>query len=232
MQSKKIICSIALIIFAGVSCLWAGDVATFVDLGFSPDGRTFMFGQYGVQSGTLRPWAELFVVDVPNNNFVSGGRLSYTGQRPVVSGNDGQGALHRLIAQNAALAERHRIDYTLQGQPLFITLDNSNHPSTIEFRNFETGDFFRATLFPIFYGSGADLRSSFYITLERTERNGSRRVYTVGTPQVRRPLISSYRIRTVMIAPHDGSMIMVIEMRRQHPNGTFDIRYMVEALRL
>jgi predicted secreted protein len=81
-------------------------------------------------------------------------------------------------------------------------------------------------------GSGSSLRSSFFINLEKTARDGSRRTYTVGTPQVRRPLITSYRIRRVMIAPEDGSMIMVIEMRRQQEGGSFDIRYMVEALRL
>jgi len=35
----------------------------------------------------------------------------------------------------------------------------------------------------------------------------------------------------VMIAPQDGSMIMVIEMRRQDGSST-DIRFMVEAVRL
>jgi hypothetical protein len=34
-----------------------------------------------------------------------------------------------------------------------------------------------------------------------------------------------------MIAPHDGSMIFLIEMRRQE-SGSINIRYMVEALRL
>jgi hypothetical protein len=33
-----------------------------------------------------------------------------------------------------------------------------------------------------------------------------------------------------MIAPHDGSMILVIEMKKQS-GGDYDIRYMVEALR-
>jgi predicted secreted protein len=236
MHYKKIICTLSIALLMGVSGLRAGDTASFVDLGFSPDGKTYMFAQYGVQSGTLRPWADVFVVDVLRNNFVSGGRISYVHDKPVVSGQDGSGALYHLVAKNAPLAERHRINYCFQGQPLFIDLNNSGSGDAsmsrpVEFRDFENGASYRATLVPQVEGSGQALRSSFFITLERTARDGTRRVYTVGTPQLKRPLIASYHIRKVMIAPHDGSMIFVIEMRRQD-GGSFDIRYMVEALRL
>ena len=212
--------------------LWAGDVALFVDLGFSPDGKTYMFAQYGVQSESLRPWADLYVVDVPRNNFVSGGKISYVHSAPVIAGQDGSGALYQLIARNAALAERHKINYLFQGQPLFIALNGqSAEESAVEFRDFEQGASYRAALVPSVEGSGPALRSSFYINLERTGRDGKRQTYTIGTPQIKRPLIASYGIKKVMVAPHDGSVIFVIEMRKQSANG-FDVRYMVEALRL
>ena len=231
MHCKKTFGTLAVLLFLSVSGLWAGDIARFVDLGFSPDGSTYMFAQYGVQSKTLKPWADLFVVDVARNNFVSGGRVSYTHDRPVVFGQDGSGALYRVIAQNAPLAARYRIDYCFQGQPLYIAVDNSSAgPASIEFRDFEKSAAYRATLVSQVEGSGAALKSSFYINLERTAQDGAKKVYTVGTPQLKRPLIASYVIRKVMIAPNDGSMIFVIEMRRQEM-GDFDIRYMVEALR-
>ena len=231
MSYKKAVCTFAVILFLGVSGLSAGDTASFVDLGFSPDGKTYMFAQYGVQSKTLRPWADLFVVDVPRNNFAPGGRVSYVHDKAVVSGQDGSGALYRVLGRNASLAERHRVDHCFQGQPLFIALDSTSEQTPIEFRDFESGASYRATLVPIVEGSGPTLKSSFYISLERTARDGSKKVYTVGTPQLKRPLIASYSIRKVMIAPHDGSMIFVIKMKKQE--GTdFDIRYMVEAVRL
>ena len=230
MPFKKSFYALSIILFLGVNCLWAGDTATFVDLGFSPDGKTYMFAQYGVQSNTLRPWADLFVVDVPRNNFVSGGRISYVHDSPVVSGQDGSGALYRIIARNAAIAERHQINYCFQGQPLYIAMNGSS-ATEAEFRDFENGASYKASLVSFVEGSGSSLKSSFYINLERTARDGSRKTYTVGTPQLKRPLIASYRIRKVMIAPRDGSMIMVIEMRRQE-GSSIDIRYMVEAVRL
>jgi len=231
MFHKKTYCTLTVVLLLSVSALWAGDTATFVDLGFSPDGKAYMFAQYGVQSRTLRPWADLFIVDVPQNNFVSGGRLSYVYDGAVVSGQDGSGALYRIVAQNAPLAERYRINYCIQGQPLFIALDNSKSANTIEFRDFETSALYTASLNSFVEGSGVNLKSSFYITLDRTDRNGSKKTYTVGTPQLKRPLVSSYSISKVIIAPHDGSMILVIEMRIQDGTDT-NIRYMVEALRL
>jgi len=234
MFRKKTFCTLTMLIFLGIPCLSAGDTATFVDLGFSPDGKTYMFGQYGVQSETLKPWANLFIVDVVRNNFVSSGRSSFVNERPVVSGQDGSGALYRLIAQNAALAARYNIDYCFQGQPLFISLDTkpASPPRPIEFRDFESGAQYRASLVSQVEGSGVSLRSSFYIDLERTARDGSRKTYRVGTPQLKRQMISDYHIRKVMIAPRDGSMIFVIEMIVQDSRRNFDVRYMVEAVRL
>jgi predicted secreted protein len=223
------------IILALILCvsLWAGDTASFVDLGFSPDGSVYIFAQYGVESSTLRPWADMFVVDVPRNNFVSGGKISYVHDRPVTAGQDGSGALYRIIARNAALAERYGVSFLLQGQPLYIALENraAAMGETIEFRDFEQGASYRAVLVPYVEGSGTNLKSSFYINLERTARDGSKKTYTVGTPQIKRPLIASYRIGKVVIAPGDGSVIFVIETRKPRGND-FEIRYMVEALRL
>jgi predicted secreted protein len=225
-----------LIITALVLCasyLRAGDIASFVDLGFSPDGRAYMFAQYGVRAGTLAPWADLFVVDVPRNDFVSGGKISYTHNVPVTGGQDGSGAFYRLIAQNAALAQRYGISFLLQGHPLYISLENNlDTPiETIEFRDFEQNASYRAVLTPYTEGAGTAIWSSFYINLEHTARDGSRKTYVAGNPQIKRDLISSYRIKKVILSPGDRFMVFVIEMKKQN-NGSFDIRYMVETLRL
>jgi predicted secreted protein len=233
MLPGKTFVSAVLILMIAASASWAGDAASFVDLGFSPDGKIYMFAQYGVQSKTLRPWADLFAVDVPRNNFVGGGRLSYVHDSPVLAGQDGSGALYRIISRNTALADQYGVNFLRQGQPLYIALDN-DPPSpgeSIEFRDFESGNSFRASLVPFVEGSGETLKSSFYINLENTSRNGARKTYVVGTPQLKRPLIASYRIKKVMIAPHDGSIIFVVEMKKQ-ADGGYDIRYMVEAARL
>jgi predicted secreted protein len=231
MVLKKTLIIAGILMFCAF-CLWAGDSASFVDLGFSPDGKVYMFAQYGVQAEALKPWADLYVVDVALNNFVSGGRVSYTHDSPIQAGQDGTGALYRLIAKNAGLAERYGINFPNQGQPLYIALD-PNPPAageTIEFRDFEAGKSYRASLVSSMEGSGQNLKSSFYINLE-SSGGGSSKTYTVGTPQIKRSLIASYNIKKVIINPKGDSIIFVIEMKKQGSGGV-DTRYMVEALRL
>lgn len=237
MFERKLLFPMVFILVLGSFNLWAGDTASFVDLGFSPDGISYTFGQYGVQARTLKPWAEIIVVDVPQNNYVPSGRVSYTHNQAVAAGQDGSGMLYRLLTQNNALIGRHKVDYLHQGQPLYISLDDPASAGlseeTVEFRDFQSGSSHRATLVSGTEGSGPNLKSSFYIDLERTLRNGTTRTYKVGTPRLKRPQIASYRIRKILINPQGNSLIFVIEMKKTNEIGTdFDIRYMVEALRL
>jgi len=226
-----LVCSILLIFNASV--LKAGDSAAFVDLGFSADGSIYMFAQHGVRSATLYPWADLFVVDVAKNDFIPQGRITYTHDRPIDAGQDGTGALYRLLIRNAGLVERYGLSYPNQGQPLYIALpgDPAYDNVTITFRDFVSGISYRANLVEKISGTGRNIRSSFYITLDSTDSDGEEKTFTIGTPQLERVSIFSYRIKKVLIAPSGNALIFVIEMKRHAENG-HDIRYMVEAVRL
>ena len=230
---KRLIHAVAVFLVLGAPALWAGDSASFTDLGFSPDGNYYMFAQYGVRTGTLRPWADLFLVDVEKNNFVREGRISYTHDRPIIAGQDGAGAMFRLIAENAELARRYGVTYPSQGQPLYISLegDPAYSGQAITFRDFVSGISYSASLTETIEGSHQNLRSSFFITLEAVDYANTTSVFTIGTP-IWRPMILSYRIKRVLIDPSGSSLIFVIEMKRRNENGTHDIRYMIEALRL
>jgi len=231
---RRVFFALAGLLIVNVSALWAGDSASFVNLGFSADGSVYMFAQYGVRSGSLRPWASLFVVDVARNDFVPGGSVYFTHDRPIVAGQSGSGAMHSLIARNAPLAERHGVIFPNQGQPLYIALagDPALYNMPIRFRDFSSRDttvYYEARLVETIEGGRANTRSSFFINLRKTYR-GETRTFTVGSPGVWRDGILSYRIRQVLVSPSGESMIFVIEMRRVAGN-THDIRYMVEALR-
>jgi predicted secreted protein len=232
MLLKKIILIISIIFLTCVSVLWAGDSAVFVDLGFSPDGKTYMFGQYGVLLPSLKPWAELFVVDMNTNDFVSNGKASYTQDNAIQAGQDGSGILYQLLGKNTNLSSRYNINFQNQGQPLYISR-NENPPEcgeTIEFRDFISGKYYIARLIPTINGTGMNTRSSFYIDLSVTSLDGQTRNYTVGTPSISRQRILSYNIKKVLIDSAGKSIIFVIEMKRAAENS-FDIRYMVEAVR-
>ena len=231
---KKTVFAALIIFLLSLSVLWAGDVAVFVDLGFSPDGRTYMFGQYGVLAPpSLRPWAELYVVDVAYNNFVQNGRVSHTENAPINAGQDGSGTLYRLLASNSSLATRNNINHQNQGLPLYISRD-ANPPARgerIEFRDFVSGRSFTAQLIPTITGTGQNVRSSFYINLEVRSSNGQTRAYTVGTPSITRQRIEQYNIKRVFLDSTGTSIVFVIEMKRVADDNSHDIRYMVEVLR-
>ncbi|MDR2151102.1 MAG: DUF2259 domain-containing protein [Spirochaetaceae bacterium] len=208
----------------------AGDIATFVDLGFSPDNKVYMFAQYGVQSKLYKAWADIFVIDVVKNNFVPGGKASLVHNEPVIAGQDGAGALYQILASNASLANRYGINYLRQGETLYIAPEETTN-APVECRDFKTGIVYKATLVESVEGTGSSLTSSFYINLEQTSANGAKKNYKVGTPQVKRSLITAYHIKRIIISPKSNALIMVITMQKKSDND-FDIRYMVEAVHL
>ena len=231
MHRKKAVLIMAAVLFFGSMGLWAGDTAIFADLGFSADGNTYAFAQYGVQSSSLRPWADMFIVDVPTNNFVPGGRINYSHPVPITAGQNGSSALYSIITENASLMYTFRVNFHLQGKPLFVALDDRHPGETISFMDFDNNISYRATLVSSAQGVGTGLRTSFFINLEKTAADGTVRNYEVGTPELWRPQIESYRIRRIIVNPQGTSMIMVIEMT-QRDGDWVNIRYMVEAVRL
>jgi predicted secreted protein len=233
MQLKKRVFILFIILLTSISALWAGDTAVFVDLGFSSDGRTYMFGQYGVLSPSLRPWADLYIVDVVTNSFVQNGRVSLTESAPIKAGQDGSGILHRLVSNNSSLTNRYGINFQNQGLPLYISRDERppSRGEKIDFRDFLSGKSYNAQLIPTITGSGQNVRSQFYINLDVSSPNGQFRTYKVGTPTFVRQGIVQYNIKRVLIDANGNSVIFVIETMHATDNG-YDIRYMVEALRL
>ena len=233
MLLRKYFFIILIIILTSVPALWAGDSAVFVDLGFSQDGRTYMFGQYGVLSPSLRPWADLYIVDVSKNVFVQNGRVTSTQNAPIKAGQDGSGVFHQLLSGNTSLTNRYGLNFNNQGLPLYISRDESPAPrgERIEFRDFLSGKSYRAQLIPTITGSGKNVSSKFHIDLETISPNGQVKTYTVGTPNFVRQQIMQYNIKRVLIDAGGGSIIFVIEMKRAADSG-HDIRYMVEAVRL
>jgi len=233
MLLKRRVFILFIILLTSVSALWAGDTAVFVDLGFSSDGRTYMFGQYGVLSPSLRPWADLYIVDVVTNSFVQNGKISLTENAPIKAGQDGSGILHRLVSNNSSLTNRYGINFQNQGLPLYISRDERppSHGEKIDFRDFLSGKSYNAQLIPTITGSGQNVKSQFYINLEVSSPNGQFRTYKVGTPNFVRQGIVQYNIKKVLIDSNGNSVIFVIETMHATDNG-HDVRYMVEAVRL
>jgi len=232
MLLKKKILIISVIILTSAN-IWAGDSASFVDLGFSPDGRNYMFGQYGVLSSVLKPWAELYIVDVRGNNFVQNGRVSFTQENPIKAGQDGSGVFYRLLTNNSSLANQNSVNFQNQGLPLYISREENppENGETIDFRDFISGNNYTAELIFSRNRSGQNVSSSFYINMKVKAVNGQEKKYMVGNPSIVRAKVQSYHIKRVLIDSTGSSIIFVIEMKQAAESG-FNIRYMVEAQKL
>lgn len=50
----------------------AGDRALFDPIGFSQDGRYFAFEEFGIQDGSGFPYSNIFIIDLPADDWVTG----------------------------------------------------------------------------------------------------------------------------------------------------------------
>jgi predicted secreted protein len=221
---------LAFFLAAAAVAAYAGDAAVFQNLGFSPEGKYFMFAQYGVSEGSSLPYAEIYTVDVARNRFVPGGIKKIVGKRAVEPGNDGRGALFNLLAETLPLQRKYDIDHTLTGRLLYILMDGSEPQSELEFRDFQTDVKYQVVLFQASAGSGQGIESAFHLEVTVVDPSGEARHYTAGNPGYWRAGVRSYRIRQVLLAPDGRSLVFVIERAEENPAGA-SIRYMVETLR-
>ena len=218
-------------LFLSASALLAGDVAQFVNLGFSEDAETFMFGQYGILDDSARPYAETFLVDVSANDFVSGGVRQRVFDTPVSVGQDGSAALHRLIREQAEMIDRQRIDHLDQGRIIYVLIDGATPEPTLSFRDFQRDARYDVELIQERRGTGSDVSAAFHIRLQVDYGDGRVRNHTIGLPDFYRDGVGSYLIRQILLAPDESGIVFVVEMRRPSPGGQA-IRYMVETAAL
>ncbi|MDA8426292.1 MAG: DUF2259 domain-containing protein [Treponema sp.] len=230
MKKRCILAALALV--AAFIPAYAGDVATFVNLGFSPDSAYFMFGQYGVQQSTLAPYAETYLVDNVRNDFVPRGvaRRVFVHAR-IEAGQDASGAFYALFSDEVPLARRYHIDHLLPGSLLYVLLDGQDPPATLSFRDFKTGATYDVALNQQTLETPGSVSSSFGISLTVTSKDGTVRRATCGSPELRRPGVKSYAIRRIVQAPDGRTLVFIVE-KRLASNDDGGIRYMVETVKL
>ena len=218
-----------LLLLAG--SLIAGDIASFQNLGFSEDGRYLMFGQYGIAEDSLKHYAELYTVDVRANRFVPNGTLTAVYEEQLEPGQTGIGALFTLYQRAHSLVSHYRINHMLSGRLLYILINGSEPKSHLEFQDFVAGKRYKVDLLQSTFGSGKDVSASFHINLSVTEKDGTRKHFTVGLPNYRREGVRRYQIRQILLAPDNVSVVFIVEKEQDAETGV-DIRYMVETVQV
>lgn len=206
--------------------MFAGDVARFVDLGFSPDGRTYFFGQYGKFDQTFIPYAEIYAVDVQKNDFTKVFKSSGFSRM-----QDGLSAFEELKAKhNPYLFGSGAVP---PKQVIYLR-ESLSSPTEVEFQDFERSTMvnpliYTVKLTPHVEGWGDSLKSSFYITVERRKPEGVLVDRTViGNPDIKRAGVTAYSIEKIFLDAAGKSLVIVVEKTLQDKDA-ISVRYMVET---
>jgi predicted secreted protein len=228
---KKRSIAIVLMLLVSLSTIFAGDVAHFINLGFSPDSRVFMFAQHGIGERDGTPFAEIFTVDVPANDFVPGGLRSAVYDVSISPGQDGLGALLTLLPEAAPIVRDHRVSHLRQGRLVYLLVNGETERENIEFRDFENGDRYTVTMTQNARGAGETGSAAFHIDVTTRFASGVEGTHRVGRPGFYRDGVNRYRVRQILLSPDESSLVIVVERITNTSSGQ-RIRYMVETVRV
>lgn len=236
---KRIIAYASLVLCACLLCtvnIFAGDAAVFSDIGFSSDGKFYVFGQYGKLDKTFEAWAEIYTVDVAGNVFVKNEVY-----KTKSSSGSGKNAYERLVKNNSSKINKYNC--STKQIPLYVRESNTKSPSdAIVFKDFDTSEevgkdiYYNIKLVSSVVSApqknNVSCRSSFYINLEKKDSEGNVLLSKkVGTPDYWRDNITSYRIDKIFTDSSRKSLVFIVEKTLKDERGT-SIRYMVETVRL
>jgi predicted secreted protein len=211
--------------------VFAGDVANYVNLGFSDNSKYFMFGLYGIDYKTTKPYADIYTVDVAGNKFAADGVINKLYSKNIQAGQDGSGALYNLLAENNDKLKEFNINHLNKGRIVYLLINGDESRDNLEFRDFKNNSRYKVSLIQQRFGSEKEPSASFHIALTVTDKNEKISTYTIGLPDYKRKDVMKYRIKQVMFAPDEKSLVFVIEKELLDGSGP-SIRYMVETVKL
>ncbi len=232
-MKRTVIC---LLLAFTAAMVMAGDLAVLENMGFSADGRYFMFGQHVLVTDTGQAYAETAIVDVSRNEFVPGGWKKSGWNVPMIPNQNSRGALYELLGESTDLKNRYGISHLEQGRLLYTRSngddvvikagdDGENAPALL-FRDFERGREYALALYQESETTGDAVSASFHIELVVRDSNGAESTYTVGNPGYFRTGVTSYRIVRVWIGPDSRSLVIAVAKE----DSDLSVRYMVETL--
>ena len=232
-MKRSILC---LLLVLAAAAAMAGDLAVLENLGFSADGRYFMFGQHVLVTDAGQAYAEVALVDVPRNDFVPGGWKKSSWNVRILPNQDSRGALYELLSESTDLKKRYGISHLEQGRLLYAR-NNGDDTMTdaaegeeavpaLSFRDFERGREFSMALYQEELAEGEGPAASFHIELTVVEPSGVEESYVVGRKGYHRDGVAAYSIVRVWAGPDGRSLVIVVAKEA----ADLSVRYMVETL--
>ena len=214
-----------IIIMAAFSAaVYAGDIANFVNLGFSADGTKFAFGQHGLQDKTYRAYAEIYAVDVGANTFLPNG-IFRTSPSKQTESKESKATFLALQNRAQLSLSKWGISETRQGRVLYAQTESTEGAQTLFFRDFQTSDEYTVVLN---ITQKSKIESSFYLTVEKTKPNGTKIKKEIGRPDYVRSGVKNYAVKKILMDDTSRAIVFIIEKKEYSAAGD-SFRYMAET---
>ena len=222
---KKLL-SVILAVAASSLLLFAGDVANLVNLGFSPDGMTYAFGEYGITDQTYRSYAEIYIVDVAKNDFVKSG-IFKTSPSALTANKDSKSVFLALQNRAGNALSKNRIADKNAGRPVYAQSEKTKEHTNFTFRDFETNYEYTVVL----HKAMKDGNAAFHLSIDVIALDGSKKTYTLGNKNFFRPGVKDYNIKRILINNANSALVFIVEKIVRDKSGDC-VRYMVETIKL
>lgn len=207
--------------------IYAGDIANFVNLGFSVDGSKFAFGIHGVKDKTYQAYAQIYLVDANTNDFLENG-IFKTSPTKATYALDSKTVFLDLQHRAAPYLKKYGIMQEREGRPIYSQTEETKDDSALMFRDFETGSEYTIVLHS---KNISNTESSFHITCDVISTNGSKHSYKVGHPEIVRAGTRAYSVKKIMVDNSNSTLVFIIE-KKEIEKGGDSIRYMAEIIKL
>lgn len=226
-----------LFILAASFAVHAGDAAVLVDNGFSSDGNYYIFGQYGRTDKKFQSWAEIFTVDVVRNDYVDN-EFYRVKPSALTSKKTGKEVYDSLLEKASATTEKYKCTPCKADQILYIREEEKKSGTDeIVFKDFTSSvsddqAMYHVQLVPQIDGEGLEVRSSFYINVEKQDADGKVLAsQKVGTLSIVRKGVKAYKIERIVCDESGRNLVFIVEKTTEDKTGT-NIRFMIEACEL
>lgn len=234
-MKKLMVCGM-LGIFAAFAS-FAGDSAVLVDNGFSADGNYYIFGQYGKIDKKFQGWAEIYTVDVLKNDYVDN-EVYRVKPSAVTFDKTGKEVYESLAGKNYLSIKKYNCAQNSPEQILYIREEEKKAGTDeIEFKDFissvsDDQAYYKVVLVPTVSGEGINVKSSFYIDIEKLDSKGSVLAsQKIGNPGITRKGVKNYKIERIVCDKTGKKLVFIVEKTMEDKTG-INIRYMIETARL
>ncbi len=234
-MKKLMVCGM-LGIFAAFAS-FAGDSAVLVDNGFSADGNYYIFGQYGKIDKKFQGWAEIYTVDVLQNDYVDN-EVYRVKPSAVTFDKTGKEVYESLAGKNYLSIKKYNCAQNSPEQILYIREEEKKAGTDeIEFKDFissvsDDQAYYKVVLVPTVSGEGINVKSSFYIDIEKLDSKGTVLAsQKIGNPGITRKGVKNYKIERIVCDKTGKKLVFIVEKTMEDKTG-INIRYMIETARL